>query len=146
MTFRKLPTALLTPRLDRDKSSKLPQLLEVYLNQENTKLSDELFQCIAFYLSRLETRLYKKSTLRSEKEYDRRLERVIMFVKFAKENKHRETVYTVRTYSILFPYAEMLLKLKHAKIKYTIKSSLTQTLRCPELKFLRSLYTTRYRR
>lgn len=106
---------LLTRKFDRSESVKLPQYLQAYLKGER-KLDDELVAMLSFWLSHLETRLYKTSTVRGVSSYDMKLDRVLLFLEYARENKHKDGALLMASYRFLFPYADLYLKLKKKRI------------------------------
>lgn len=109
-------------------------------------MSEDLMSMLSFWLRHLETRLYKTKALNTEASLETHLDRILLFLEYAKENKHKDTPLIMVSYRFLFPYAELYLKLKAKRIALGERTwSTTKTLRSPELKntlMLLSIKTT----
>lgn len=131
---------LLTNKPDISVSKTLPSLLEDYLRGSVKELSPLLLNCLANWLSNLEKRLYGNNKLSRQQDYERRLDRILLFIEYAKENKDKDGAYLLYVYRKLFAYAELVLQCRARKIALP-SMSVTKMLQSAELKFLKALYS-----
>lgn len=132
---------LLNKRFERSESVQLPKLLELYL-REGRELDEQLFSMLAFWLGHLETRLYKTSKRVGDISYEMHTDRILLFLAYAAEHKHKDGALIMSSYRFIFPYADLYLKLKRRRIAIGQEGwSVTKTLTCPELKHIRVLLT-----
>lgn len=132
---------LLTYRPPRYLTKDLPKMIEEYARSSRPVLTSTLFSCVANWLANLEKNLYKNNKLTRQADFERRMDRVILFLEYAQENKHKDGAYLMAAWRFLFPYAEIVLQCRVRKVALPETPSLTKRLQHPDVKFIRVYMT-----
>lgn len=127
--------------IDKELSKTLPQLIELHARNPKKELSTIYIQLLCNWIKNLERSHFKTNNIHNTQEkYDERMDRVLMFVRFSREEAHRDGALLMTMWRWSFAQAEVLRRVKKWRIALIDDSlPMLKQIRHPDVLFMKQM-------
>lgn len=126
--------------IDRSLSKKLPSYIEKHSRQPGLPLSMEYIHLLFNWMHSLERGHYKTQQFPTESNYERRMDRVLLFIEFSRQECAKDGALLMAIWRWQFGAAEVLLLCSRWRIAVaTERETILGRLRHPDVVFLKNI-------
>lgn len=130
--------------IERGISKELPKWIEKYSRETTAKLPLQYIHLLFNWMHSLERAHYKTQQFPTESNYERRLDRVLLFIEFSRQESHKDGALLMSIWRWQFGAAEVLLLCRRWRIAIADeRKRILGKLRHPDVVFLKQILSLR---